>query len=44
MHDLTNFLKIPLAHRGLHDNNYDENSLGAFKRLSADKQYRHRIV
>jgi len=31
MHDLTNFLKIPLAHRGLHDNNYDENSLGAFK-------------
>ncbi|MDY0345215.1 MAG: glycerophosphodiester phosphodiesterase family protein [Bacilli bacterium] len=31
MNDLTNFLRIPLAHRGLYDNKYDENSLGAFK-------------
>ncbi|MFA5481217.1 MAG: glycerophosphodiester phosphodiesterase family protein [Bacilli bacterium] len=31
MNDFTNFLKIPLAHRGLHDARLDENSLGAFK-------------
>ncbi len=31
MNDLTNFLKRPLAHRGLHDERCDENSLSAFK-------------
>lgn len=31
MVDFTNFATIPLAHRGLHDEKYDENSLSAFK-------------
>lgn len=31
MDDLENFLKTPLAHRGLHDERFDENSLSAFK-------------
>lgn len=31
MNDFTPFLTTPLAHRGLHDGVYPENSLGAFK-------------
>jgi len=31
MSNFSNFLKIPLAHRGLHDEHFDENSLSAFK-------------
>lgn len=31
MSDFTNFATIPLAHRGLHDERFDENSLSAFK-------------
>ena len=31
MNDLKNFIATPLAHRGLHDERFDENSLSAFK-------------
>ncbi len=31
MNDFSNFIKTPLAHRGLHDERFDENSLSAFK-------------
>ncbi|MFA5422119.1 MAG: glycerophosphodiester phosphodiesterase family protein [Bacilli bacterium] len=38
MNDLSNFLDTPLAHRGLHDERFDENSLSAFK-AAVDKGY-----